>query len=237
MRQFDYDHPDSLVPALTGVDRLLLISSSEVGKRARQHSAVIEAAKATGVGHLVYTSTLHGPANLMELAVERVITEKAITASGLAHTILRNGWYTENYAASAPQAAQYGVFMGSAKDGRVSGASRADYAAAAAAVLTDGVTANRVIELAGDEAFTLAEFATAIGEITGKPVVYRDLPEAEYRQVLEGAGLPGFLAALLSESDAKIAQGAVYDGRRALSNLIGWPTTPWRETLRTTLQG
>lgn len=237
VRQFDYDHPDSLVPALTGVDRLLLISSSEVGKRARQHSVVIEAAKATGVGHLVYTSTLHGPANLMELAVEHVITEKAITASGLAHTILRNGWYTENYAASAPQAAQYGVFMGSAKDGRVSGASRADYAAAAAAVLTDGVTANRVIELAGDEAFTLAEFATAIGEITGKPVVYRDLPEAEYRQVLEGAGLPGFLAALLSESDAKIAQGAVYDGRRALSNLIGRPTTPWRETLRTTLQG
>ncbi|MEH2476925.1 NAD(P)H dehydrogenase (quinone) [Nitrobacteraceae bacterium AZCC 2146] len=237
VRLFDYDRPETLVPALAGVDRLLLISSSEVGKRVQQHGAVIDAAKAAGVSHLVYTSTLHGPANPMGLAAEHVATEEAITASGLAHTILRNGWYTENHAASAPQAVQYGVFMGSAKDGRVSGASRADYAAAAATVLTDGVTKNRVIELAGDDAFTLTEFAAAIGEITGKPVVYKDLPEAEYLQVLEGAGLPAPLAGLLSESDAKIAQGAVYDDSRALSKLIGRPTTPWRETLRAVLQG
>jgi NAD(P)H dehydrogenase (quinone) len=237
VRLFDYDRPETLAPALAGVDRLLLISSSEVGKRVQQHRAVIDAATAAGVSHLVYTSILNAAESPMELAAEHRATEAAITASGLTHTILRNGWYTENYAASAPQAIQHGAFLGSAKGGRISGASRADYAAAAATVLIDGVTDSRVIELAGDDAFTLTEFAAAIAEISGTPVVYRDLPEAEYRRTLEGVGLPAPVAGLYAESDAKAAQDSLYDDGRALGGLIGRPTTPWRETLRAALQG
>jgi len=237
VRPFDYDRPETLAPALAGVDRLLLISSSAVGKRVPQHRAVIEAAKAAGVGHIVYTSILRAPDSPMELAGEHRETEAAIVVSGLAYTILRNGWYTENYTASAAPAVQHGVLAGSAGNGRISGASRADYAAAAATVLADGGTADRVIELAGDDAFTLDQFAAAIGEIAGRPVVYRDMPEADYRQMLEGVGLPAPVAAMLAESDAKAAQGSLYDDGRALSRLIGRPTTPWRDTLRAALQG
>jgi NAD(P)H dehydrogenase (quinone) len=236
VRSFDYDRPETLVPGLEGIDRLLLISSSEVGKRVPQHRAVIAAAKAAGIGHILYTSILHAPENPMNLAGEHQETEAAIAASGLANTILRNGWYTENYAASASLAVAHGAFLGSAKGGRISGASRADYAAAAAAVLVDDDAGSRVIELAGDEAFTLTEFAAAIAEIAGTPVVYKDLPEAQYRDVLEMAGLPLPIATMLAESDAKAAHDSLYDGGRALSALIGRPTTPWRDTLRVTLQ-
>lgn len=236
VRAFDYDRPETLLPALKGVERLLLVSSSEVGRRAPQHRAVIDAAKAAGIRQVVYTSILRAAESPMDLAIEHRDTEEAIRASGIAHTILRNGWYTENYVASAAPAIEHGALLGSAKDGRISGASRADYATAAARVLTDGALGDRVIELAGDEAFTLAEFAAEIAEIAGKPVVYRNLPEAEYRQALEGAGLPGPIAAMLAESDAKAAAGSLFDDGRALSGLIGRPTTPWRETLRAALQ-
>lgn len=236
VRPFDYDRPETLSPALQGVDRLLLISSSEVGKRGQQHRAVIEAAKDAGVNHVIYTSILHAAENPMSLAIEHRDTEEALTASGLAHTILRNGWYTENYAASAATAIQHGALLGSAKDGRISGASRADYAAAAAKVLTDNAEGNRIFELAGDEAFTLTEFAAEIARISGKPVIYQDLPEDEYRRILESVGLPAPIASMLAESDAKAAQGSLFDDSRTLSRLIGRPTTPWRDTLAAALQ-
>lgn len=234
-RAFDYDRPETLGAALTGIDRLLLISSSEVGKRTPQHRAVIDAARAAGVGHIVYTSILHADDNPMDLAAEHRATEEAIRASGLAHTILRNGWYTENYTASAPAALDQGVLSGSAGTGRISGASRADYAAAAAIALADDTVGNRTYELAGDDAFTLDELAAAIGEIGGKPVSYRNLPEAQYSDVLVGVGLPRPVAAMLAESDAKAATGSLFDDGRALSMLIGRPTTPWRDTVREAL--
>lgn len=237
VRPFDYDRPDTLAPALAGVDRLLLISSSEVGLRLPQHKAVIKAAKTAGVDYIAYTSILHAPECPLNLAVEHRATEAAIAASGLAHAILRNSWYTENYAMSAAPAIEHGAFLGSARDGRISGASRGDYATAAATVLADGSSENRVFELAGDNAFTLTQFAAAVAEIAGKPVVYQDLPEADYRQILEKVGLPAPVADMLAESDAKAASDALYDDGHALSTLIGRPTTPWRETLQATLQG
>lgn len=230
VRRFDYDAPETLGPALTGVDRLLLISSSEVGKRAPQHQAVIDAAKAAGVGFVAYTSILRADVSPMGLAVEHRETEEALKASGLPHALLRNGWYTENYVQSAPVALAHGTLLGSAGEGKISGASRADYAAAAAKVLT-GEPVSKVYELAGDEAFTLTQFAQALSEIAGKPVVYTDLPEADYAAALKAAGLPAPIADMLAESDAKAAKGALFDDGRTLSKLIGRPTTPFRETL------
>lgn len=236
VREFDYDRAETLVPALQGVDRLLLISSSEVGKRGAQHRAVIDAAKEAGVGHVIYTSILHAADNPMNLAVEHRDTEAALADSGLPHTVLRNGWYTENYAASAASAVRHGALLGSAGDGPISAASRADYAAAAVTVLTDDAAETRIFELAGDEAFTLAEFAAAIAAISGTPVVYKDMSEDDYRRVLEDVGLPTPVAAMLAESDAKAARGSLYDDGRALSRLIGRPTTPWRDTLAAALR-
>ncbi|TSJ64062.1 SDR family oxidoreductase [Starkeya sp. 3C] len=232
VRRFDYSRPDTLAPALAGVERLLLISSSEVGQRAAQHQAVIDAAKAAGVKFIAYTSILHADTNPLDLAVEHRATEEALKASGIPHAVLRNGWYTENFTAGAAPAIAHGVLLGSAGSGRTSAAARADYAAAAVAVLAGTSVATQVYELAGDEAFTQDELAAALAEFSGKPVVYRDLPEAEYGAALEQAGLPGPFAHILADSSAKTAGGALFDDSHALSRLIGRPTTPWRQTVK-----
>lgn len=237
VRSFDYARPEGLAAALQGVERLLLISSSEVGQREAQHGAVIAAAKAAGVAFIAYTSILHAETNPLALAREHRATEAALRASGLPHALLRNGWYTENFTGSVAPAIEHGVLLGSAGEGRVSAAARADYAAAAAAILADGSTATRVYELAGDEAFTQAEFAAALAEASGRPVAYQDLPEAAYAAALEQAGLPAPFAAILADSSAHSAEGALFDASRTLSRLLGRPTTPWRETLRQALAG
>ena len=234
----DYGDPAALQAAFSGVDRALLISSSEVGRRLPQHQNVIAAAQAAGVGFLAYTSLLRADVSPLGLAAEHLATERAIAASGIPYALLRNGWYTENNVASAPAAIAHGALLGSAGQGRFSTAARQDYAEAAAAVLLAAqAPAGKIYELAGDEAFTLAEFAAGIAEASGKPVVYRDLPEAEFRAALEGAGLPAPIAALLADSDAGAAKGGLFSDSRDLAGLIGRPTTPWRKTLAGALAG
>jgi NAD(P)H dehydrogenase (quinone) len=237
VRQGDYERPETLDAAFRGVDKLLLISSSELGRRAPQHKAAIDAARRAGVKLLAYTSVLHAEGSPLGLAGEHRETEAHLRASGLPFVLLRNGWYTENYAASIPAALQHGVLLGSAGSGRIASAARADYAAAAAAVLVGEGQAGRVYELAGDSAYTLAEFAGEIARQAGKAVAYQDLPEAEFKGVLVGAGLPEGLAALLADSDAGAAKGALLDEGRQLSQLIGRPTTPMAAVVAKALQG
>lgn len=226
VRLADYDQPASLAAAFAGADKLLLISASEVGRRVPQHRAVIDAAREAGVGLLAYTSILHADTSPLPLAAEHRETESLIRASGLPAVILRNSWYTENYLAGIPAALQYGVLLGSAGDGRIASAARADYAAAAAAVLTLDSQAGRIYELAGDEAYTLAELAGEIAQQSGKAVAYRNLPESEFKAALLGAGLPQGLATLLAESDVGASKGGLFDDSHQLSRLIGHPTTP-----------
>ncbi len=225
VRVADYDQPASLAAAFAGADKLLLISANEVGRRVPQHRAVIEAAKAAGVGLLAYTSLLHADSSPLPLAAEHQETEALIRASGLPAVILRNGWYTENYLAGIPTALQYGVVLGSAGAGRIASAARADYAAAAAAVLTRDDQAGRIYELAGDASYTLAELAAEIAKQSGQAVNYQNLPESEFKAALLGAGLPDFLVTLLAESDVGASKGGLFDDSRRLSQLIGRPTT------------
>ena len=235
VRQADYDQPASLVAAFKGADKLLLISASEVGRRVPQHRAVIDSAKAAGVGLLAYTSILHADTSPLPLAVEHKETESLIRASGLPAVILRNGWYTENYVAGIPAALQYGVVLGSAGQGKIASASRADYAEAAAAVLTLENQAGRIYELAGDESYTLGELADEIARQSGKPVAYQNLPESEFKSALLGVGLPDFLATLLAESDVGASKGGLLDDGRQLSALIGRPTTPLAKLVKLVL--
>lgn len=233
----DYDDPVSLQLAFKGVDRLLLISASEVGKRTAQHKNAIDAAKAAGVGFLVYTSILRADSTPIGLAAEHKATEEAIKASGISHAILRNGWYTENKTASIAPALEHGAYIGAAGDGRFSSAARQDYAEAAVAVLTaETPEPGAVYELAGDESYSMAEFAAEIAGAAGKPVAYVDMGEAEFAGALEGAGLPGPIAAMLADSDASAAKGALQDDSHTLQRLIGRPTTPWIETVRTAVK-
>lgn len=227
-RAADYARPDTLPAALAGVDQLLLISSSEVGQRTAQHRNVIDAAKAAGVKHLVYTSLLHADTSPLSLAQEHRETEALIKASGLPYTVLRNGWYTENYLGSAKQAVEAGALIGSAGDGQISSATRADFAAAAVTVLTTPGHEGRTYELAGDESYTLSQLAEALSQHSGKPVPYRNLPVADYAAALASFGLPGWLAEAIAGWDADAANGALFDDQKGLSQLIGRPTTPLR---------
>ncbi len=225
VREADYSRPDTLGPALTGVEKLLLISSTEVSGRFPRHSAVIEAAKANGVSLIAYTSMLHADTSPARLAIEHRQTEEVIAVSGLSTVILRNGWYTENHLMALPAALEHGAFVGAAKDGRFSSAARQDYAEAAAVVLATDGHAGKTYELAADQAFTLAELAAEVSRQSGKAVVYNDLSEIAYRDVLTGAGLPGDLAALLADADAAASRGALFDDSGVLGRLIGRPTT------------
>jgi len=237
VREADYDRPETLARAFAGVDTLLLISASEIGKRAPQHLAVIEAAKAAGVKLLAYTSILHADTSPLSLAEEHRQTEADLKASGLPHVILRNGWYAENYLGSVPVALQHGAFLGSAVEGRISWANRDDFAEAAAAVLTsESDQAGRVYELAGDEAYTLSELVAEVARQTGKAVVYNDMPENAYKDVLLGVGLPEALASMIANSDVGASQGALYDDSRQLSQLIGRPTISLKDSVAQALK-
>lgn len=233
----DYDDPASLRTALAGIDRLLFISSSTMEGRVQQHRNLIEAAKAAGVSLIAYTSVLHADRSPLSLAEDHRQTEAMLAASGVPFVLLRNGWYTENYMASVPSALAHDALLGAAADGRIASAARADYAAAAAAVLASKDNqGGRVYELAGDIAYTLAELAAEVSRQAGRAIGYKNLPEADFKAVLLGAGLPSGLAALLSDSDAGAARGALFDDSHDLSRLIGRPTTPLAVSVGTALQ-
>lgn len=236
VRHADYDQPASLSAAFQGVEKLLLISSSEVGKRAAQHQAVILAAEQAHIQLLAYTSLLHADRSVLGLGAEHRATEAALAQSTVPHVILRNGWYTENYAASIAPALIHQAFLGAANDGRIASAPRADYAAAAAAVLLADHQAGKVYELAGDDHYSLAEFAAEIGKQAGKTINYVNMSEAEFGKALIGAGLPEGLALMLADSDAGAAQGAMFDDSHTLSKLIGRPTTSYRDVIAATLK-
>lgn len=225
-RPFDYAKPEGLASALVGVNTLMLVSSSEVGQRLVQHRHVIDAAKAAGVKRIVYTSLLHADTSPLSLAEEHRQTEAELKASGIAHTILRNGWYAENYTGSIPGALAGGAFIGSAGEGRIAAASRADFAEAAVAVLIGEGHEGKTYELAGDNAWTLADLAAEISRQSGRTIPYQDMPAADYAAALTGFGLPEPLAQAIAGWDADAATGALFHDSRELSRLIGRPTTP-----------
>ncbi len=224
-RAFDYTQAENLVASLRGIDKLLLISGNEIGQRLPQHLAVIDAAKQAGVKQLFYTSILHADSSPLGLATEHLATEVAIKESGLTYTILRNGWYTENYTGSAKGAVGAGAFIGNAGDGKIASAARVDYAEAAAVVLAGEGHEGKTYELAGDEAYTLTELAAEISKQSGKTIPYNNLTEAEYAGILKSFGLPDGLAEMLANSDTGASKGGLFDDSKVLSELIGRPTT------------
>lgn len=234
-REFDYSRPDLLGPGLVGVDTLLLISSNAASERLVQHRNVLEAARQAGVRRVVYTSLLHAATSPLDLAREHLATEAAVRSSGLAYTLLRDGWYAENYTSLIPASLERGAFAGCAGDGRISFAGRADYAEAAAVVLTAAGHDGRTYELAGDEAFTLSDLAGELSRQTGRDIPYLDLPEAEYAGVLIGAGLPEVMARAVAGWDSAAAQGALFDEGSQLSGLIGRPTLSLPEAVAAAL--
>ena len=232
IRQADYGDEAALTKALQSVDKLLIISSSEVGQRAPQHRNIINAAKAAGVKFIAYTSLLHADTSPLGLADEHVATEKMLADSGIPYALLRNGWYTENYLASAPAALEHGVFIGAAGEGKIASATRADYAAAAARVIAEDGHAGKVYELAGDHGWTLSELAAELAKQSGKNVVYQNLSQADFAAALKSVGLPAGLADMLADSDVGASKGGLFDDSHTLSKLIGRPSTSLAESVK-----
>lgn len=236
VREADYARPETLAAAFAGASKVLLISSNEVGKRFEQHQAVIDAAKAAKVSFLAYTSLLHADTTPMLLAEEHKATEEYLIASGLSYSLLRNGWYLENHTENLAPALQHGVILGAAGEGRFASAARADYAEAAAHVLTTDGHSDSIYELAGDTSFTLTELAASVSSISGKTIRYQNLPQQEYATALAGFGLPPAFADILADSDAQAAHGALDDTGKALSRLTGHSTVTLLESIKHALK-
>ena len=224
-REFDYVKPENLAGALKGIDSLLIISGNEIGQRAIQHNNIIRAAKEAGIQWIVYTSLLHADTSTLNLAGEHLATELTLKASGIGYTILRNGWYTENHTGSLGGALAGGALVGSAGEGRISSATRSDFAEAAVAVLTGANHHGKTYELAGDDAYTLTELAAEVSRQTGKVLPYKNLPENEYATILKSFGLPEMFAGAIASWDIGASKGDLFDNGKQLSQLIGRPTT------------
>ena len=233
VRHADYGDPEGLAAAFKGGDVLMFVSGSEAGQRLPQHRNVVDAAKAAGVGRVVYTSAPKADTSSLILAAEHRATEQMIAESGLPCTVLRNGWYLENYTGQLPAYLEHGI-AGAAGEGRISAATRADLAEAAAAVLVGGGHESRVYELGG-EPFTMGELAAAVSAATGRQVTYTDLPEQQFTEVLVGAGLPESFATVLADADRGARQGDLYVDRADLERLLGRPATPLAEAIRAAL--
>ncbi len=231
LRYADYSQPQSWDAALAAASKVLLISSSEIGQRFAQHRTVIDAAKRANVKLLAYTSLLHADTSPLGLAAEHQATEQYLASANVPFVLLRHGWYTENYTGSLAASIAHGALYGCAVDGKISSASRADYAQADATVLTTENQAGKVYELAGDSAYTLTELAAEVSQQTGKSINYINLPEPEYQALLVKVGLPDAFAHLIADSDTGASKGALYDNSKQLSQLIGRATTPLAEVL------
>lgn len=236
IRKFDYSNRDGLTDSLKGIDRLLLISSNEIGQRAKQHLNVIESAWKNGVKWIVYTSLLRADNSSLSLAAEHHTTEQAIIDSGIDYTILRNGWYTENYANTIKGAVDGGAYIGSASNGRISSASRADYAEAAAVVITNESHKGKIYELAGDDSYTLHDLAAEVSKQSGKKIPYKNMTEGEYIEALKRFNVPGPLAEAIAGWDISASKDDLYDDSNQLSQLIGRPTTPLSKSVREALK-
>ncbi len=236
VRQADYDDPASVEAALEGVDRVLLISGNAVGERERQHGAVIEAAKKAGVSYLAYTSVLNAQDSKLLLAAEHVLTENLLAKSGLNYDVLRMPWYSENYTGALAPAIEHGAIFGATAEGRLSTATRSDLAGGAVGALIES-PGGKIYEFAGDQSWSMPEFAAEVGRQAGKPVAYVNQSEADYAKTLEGAGLPAPVAGFLASTSYLAGLGELYSESKDLSTLSGRPTTPISETIAEALKG
>ncbi|MFF7484046.1 SDR family oxidoreductase [Streptomyces luteogriseus] len=232
----DYNDPASFDGLFSAGDKVLLVSGNEFDKgRVQQHKVVIDAAKAAGVALLAYTSA---PGTLTAaLADDHRGTEEILLGSGVPYALLRNGWYHENYTENLAPVLEHNAVVAAAGEGRVSSASRADYAAAAVAVLTGEGHENKTYELGGDTSWSFAEYAAELSRQTGKEIAYNAVPAEALVGILTGAGLPEPFARILAGVDVSIEKGELVVDTGDLSRLTGRPTTPFAEAIAAALKG
>jgi NAD(P)H dehydrogenase (quinone) len=193
VRYGDYDKPETLVPAMAGADKLLLISGTRVGARVVQHQAAVDAAKAAGLRHIVYTSFIgiDDPANPAEVRHDHFETEALIRASGLQWTMLRDAHYADSMIVMAgPGVMATGKWISNAGDGLEAMVWREDCAACAVAVLADEGHEGQVYNITGPELQTFAQVTALMAEITGVPLEYVSVDDAGQYAMFDAMGIP-----------------------------------------------
>ncbi|SEL54476.1 NAD(P)H dehydrogenase (quinone) [Blastococcus sp. DSM 46786] len=230
--RIDYDDPATVEAAVGAGDTFVLVSGNDLVNRDRQHADAIASAARAGAHHLVYTSGLRAAESPSPIAARHAPTEEAVRGSGVPFTILRNGWYTENYGRDLHGVRQSGVLLASVGEGRVASASRRDFAQAVGAVVTSGGHLGRTYELSGDVAWTYDDLAAALSEVLGRDVIYRSVTPDEHLEMLTGAGIPEQFARMGVAVDGGIRDGAFAYRNGDLARLIGRPTTPLVDGLR-----
>ncbi|MDF2389207.1 SDR family oxidoreductase [Nostoc ellipsosporum NOK] len=235
VRQADFDDAASMAKAFKGADRLLVISTDELaiqGKRREQQVAAVTAASKAGVAHLLYTSLPNPePGSAVLFAPDHYDTEQAIKASGVPYTIFRNGWYAENLFMSAPQILASGRWYSSAGEGRISYCARDDMAAAIAGGLASGASESKTYTLTGPQAYTTAEVAALITEVTGKPIEVVQLSDEALTEGIKAAGLPEPIARVLVSFDTAARAGDLGMVTDAVEKLSGRKPTTLKQFL------
>jgi len=212
VRAADFEDAASLDAAFAGATRALIISTDALdrpGKRLAQHKAAVAAAEKAGVRHILYTSMPQPDDSRVTFAPDHLGTEEAIKATGIAYTILRDGWYAENLFMSLPHALQTGSWYTSSGNGRIAHITRADTAAALAGALLNAGSESRTYTLTGPESHTAEEIAAIVSAATGKPLKVVHVTDAQLAEGLKGAGLPEAFIPTVVSFDANTREGKI----------------------------
>jgi NAD(P)H dehydrogenase (quinone) len=228
-----FKNPTGLKQVLVGVERLLLISTDAIGGRVDHHRQAIAAARHAGVWHVAYTSVAQPSSdNPSLIAGEHAQTEQALRESGMDWTFLRNNLYAEGLIPAVQQAAESGLWVTNAGEGRTAYVSREDCARAAAAVLLTDGHEREVYDITGPEALTQAEIAAIAAEHAGVPIEVILQDDAEYAVDLEAAGMPAPVVELIVSFGEAVRRGFLSKVSTDVQALTGQPPRSVREVLQ-----
>ncbi|MEH7097729.1 SDR family oxidoreductase [Neobacillus vireti] len=231
VRQGDFDQPETLDQAFTGIDRLLIISADGDNEtRIRQHTDAVQAAERAGVKFIAYTSLANATESKNLMAPPHVATEAAIIKTGIPYSFLRNNWYLENEMGSIQGALAGAPWVTSAGEGKVGWALQQDYADAAAAVLLGNGHENSVYELSGP-LLTQAELASELGAVLGKEIPVQQVSDEKYAEIMKGLGLPDFVIPIVVGIQESIRNGSLDVESNDFEKVLGRPVTPIKEAL------
>ncbi|KMS61380.1 NAD(P)H-binding protein [Sphingobium baderi] len=224
VRHGDFNDPASLDVAFSGVERMVMIATDEMatpGLRIAQHGNAVAAAQRVGVGFVAYTSMINpGPDSPVSFLPDHYATETLIGDSGIAHGILRHGWYLDNLLATLPAVLASGTWLTSAGDGRASYIARDDAARAAAALLLADRPAEGMLEIVGSP-MAVTEMVEIVSRVFDQSIQLLPLSDKAFVEALSAAGVPAPFAALAASVDSNTRLGRADVQSDAFEHLTG----------------
>ncbi len=235
IRQGDYNSPDLLEAACSGIDTVMLISGTDIGPRVQQHKNVVDAAKAAGVKRIAYTSVVIAQKRPEPIYHDHGETEDYIKASGMNYTFLRNNFYMNAYVEEIKIAIEKGVYRGAIGETGAALVARADLARAAAAALADEQHANKTYHLSGPAVVDGSEYARIASAISGKEISYQPISIDELKADYLARGYDANMMPFLLLLEETIASGDLVEVSPDIENLTGQKPQSFEEHARAVL--